>query len=128
MNIPEARPDPPPPPENSRDSVAFGLHHFAFEVEDKAAFDAWEKHLRDNGIEFIGGPVVHSPTRTETSSGGGGGDRAMYFCDPDGNTIEIFCDMANVGEDGIFDREQHAARIKSDGYDPEKVELPTVHL
>jgi catechol 2,3-dioxygenase len=123
MNVPEARPDPQPPVVDSRSSVEYGLAHFAFEVEDKATFDAWEKHLRENGVELTHGPVVHSPTHPD-GDGLWGENRALYFCDPDGNNIEIFCDMAIVGEDGVFDREQHAARIRRDGYDPDEVALP----
>ncbi|MFP6891266.1 MAG: VOC family protein [Nitrospinota bacterium] len=123
MNVPEAQPDPQPPVVDSRSSVEYGLAHFAFEVEDKATFDAWEKHLRENGVELTHGPVVHSPTHPD-GDGLWGENRALYFCDPDGNNIEIFCDMAIVGEDGVFDCEQHTARIRSDGYDPEKVALP----
>ncbi len=121
----ENQPTPAPPTDNSRTSPAFGLHHMAFEVENKEALEEWETHLRANGVEISAGPVVHSPTHPD-GDGLWGENRAMYFCDPDGNAIEIFCDMATVGEDGIFDAKQHAARIKSDGYDPKDVKLPTV--
>lgn len=123
MNVPEAQPDPQPPVVDSRSSAEYGLAHFAFEVEDRATFDAWEKHLRENGVELTHGPVVHSPTHPD-GDGLWGENRALYFCDPDGNNIEIFCDMAIVGEDGVFDRKQHAARIRRDGYDPDEVALP----
>lgn len=127
MLTPENQPDPAPAPETTRSSPAFGLHHMAFEVESKEALAEWEAHLRANGVEIVGGPVVHSPTHPD-GDGLWGENRAMYFPDPDGNTIELFCDMATVGEDGVFDAEQHAARIKSDGYDPKDVPLPTVNL
>jgi len=87
MNVPEAQPDPQPPVVDSRSSVEYGLAHFAFEVEDKATFDAWEKHLRENGVELTHGPVVHSPTHPD-GDGLWGENRALYFCDPDGNNIE----------------------------------------
>ena len=48
----------------------------------------------------------------------------MYFCDPDGNAIEICCDMMVVDEKCEVDPAWHAERIKSDGHDPEKVHLP----
>ncbi len=125
QNAPEFHPEAPPSSENSRTRVDYGLHHFAFEAEDRATFDAWEKHLTENGVEFVSGPIVHSPTHPD-GDGLWGENRAMYFCDPDGNTIEIFCDMARVSEDGEFDWAQHAERIRRDGYDPDEVPLPKV--
>ena len=126
MLPPENQPDSAAPVENSRNSPTLGLHHMAFEIENKEVFEEWEAHILANGIEFTGGPVVHSPTHPD-GDGLWGENRAMYFSDPDGNSIELFCDMGIV-ENGIFDAEQHAARIKSDGYDPKDVDLPTVTL
>ena len=120
---PEARPENPPPPENTRTRREYGFHHFAFEVEDKKTFDAWEKHLRENGIEFTNGPLLHSPTHPE-GDGTWGENRAMYFCDPDGNAVEICCDMMVVDENGEVDPAWHATRVKSDGFDPAKVPIP----
>ena len=94
---PQYRPQDAPRPANSRKTLQYGLHHFAFEVEDKAAFEAWEKHLRVLGIEFVHGPLVHSPVHPE-GDGSWGENRALYFCDPDGNAIEIFCDLLEMGQ------------------------------
>jgi catechol 2,3-dioxygenase-like lactoylglutathione lyase family enzyme len=114
---PEYRPKDAPPPVNTLAKPAFGLHHFAFEVEDKAEYEAWQKHLADHGVEIVHGPMVHSPTHPE-GDGSWGENRAMYFCDPDGNAVEIFCDMGIVDENGEMDREWFADRLRREGYDP----------
>ena len=44
-----------------------------------------------------------------------GENRAVYFCDPTGNAIEIFCDMAEMTEDNRIDRRWHAERLLRDG-------------
>ena len=116
------------PPSNSRDTYAYGLHHFAFEVKNKIEFKKWEKHLLENKIKIVKGPLVHSPTHPE-GDGSWGENRALYFCDPDGNAIEIFCDMANINFatheiDDLWFRQ----RIKKDGFDPHKVSKPNLNI
>ncbi|MEE9255612.1 MAG: VOC family protein [bacterium] len=113
----EFRPKDPPPPMNTLANPVFGLHHFAFEVEDRAEYDAWQKHLAEQGVEIVHGPLVHSPTHPE-GDGSWGENRAMYFCDPDGNAVEIFCDMGVMDENGEYDREWFADRLRRDGHDP----------
>ncbi len=55
-----------------------GLYHVAFEVPDKRAFALAYKKLKEAGIRA--GPVDHLISW------------AMYFSDPDGNGLEIYCD------------------------------------
>jgi catechol 2,3-dioxygenase len=55
-----------------------GLFHLAFDVENKAAFAEAYERLRDDGIELS--PVDHV-------IGWG-----LYFPDPDGNLLELYCD------------------------------------
>ncbi|MDA0998914.1 MAG: VOC family protein [bacterium] len=110
-------------PKEDRSPSGYGLHHFAFSVEDKAEFDAWYDHLKANGVKFVKEPVVHSPTHPE-GDGSWGENRAMYFPDPDGNLIEIFCDMGILNKNNEFNREWHAGRLKRDGHDPAKTEPP----
>jgi len=116
------------PPSNSRDTHAYGLHHFAFEVKNKIEFKKWEKHLLENKIKIVKGPLVHSPTHPE-GDGSWGENRALYFCDPDGNAIEIFCDMANINFatheiDDLWFRQ----RIKKDGLDSHKISKPNLNI
>tara|TARA_Y100000590_G_C15489478_1_gene927120 strand:+ start:526 stop:792 length:267 start_codon:yes stop_codon:yes gene_type:complete len=74
------------------------------------------------------GPLVHSPTHPE-GDGSWGENRALYFCDPDGNAIEIFCDMANINFatheiDDLWFRQ----RIKKDGFDPLEILKPDLNI
>jgi len=55
-----------------------GLFHLAFDVENKAAFAEAYERLHGDGIELS--PVDHA-------IGWG-----LYFHDPDGNMLELYCD------------------------------------
>lgn len=97
-----------------------GFHHFALMVRGRTEFEAWKDWILENGIEIVRGPVVHSPTHPE-GDGTWGENRAMYFCDPDGHRIEIFCDMAELtpGTNAI-DPAWFANRLEQEGYDSSK--------
>lgn len=66
---------------------ATGLFHVAFEVPDKTAFAHAYALLQQHNV-----PVVITDHRISW---------AMYFTDPDGNGIEIYCDTRH--EDGGSD-------------------------
>lgn len=128
QNAPEFWPENPPPPEDTRRRKEFGIHHMAFESEDRETFEAWLAHLGENGIEFTAGPVVHSPAHPE-GDGLPGENRAVYFSDPDGNSIEIFCDMGLTEDGGAAIRaDWFRDRLRRDGYDLEGAPLPEPHL
>lgn len=97
-----------------------GIHHFALRVRDRAEFDAWVTWLRENGVAIVRGPLVHSPTHPE-GDGTWGENRALYFCDPDGHRIEIFCEMAAMDPrtNGIEPR-WYAERLRQEGLDPSR--------
>lgn len=115
-------------PTNSRDTRTFGLHHFAFEVKNKIEFENWKKHLIKNKIKIVKGPLVHSPTHPE-GDGSWGENRALYFCDPDGNAIEIFCDMADINfETHEIDDLWFKKRIKKDGFNPREISKPDLNF
>jgi catechol 2,3-dioxygenase len=61
---------------------ATGLYHFALEVPDRDALRAAHRRLRENGVEVDA--VDH------------GISWALYFADPDGNGVEIYCDTREV--------------------------------
>ena len=63
------------------------------------------------------GPLVHSPTHPE-GDGTWGENRAMYFCDPDGHRIEIFCDLARMDEANGIEKEWYENRLRREGIDP----------
>ncbi|MBU6399239.1 MAG: VOC family protein [Verrucomicrobia bacterium] len=50
-------------------------NHFALRADD---LDAWERHLREQGVEFL--PRKHRPD----------GAQQVFLRDPDGHTIELF--------------------------------------
>ena len=82
------------------------LQHIALEVESR---DEWLKALADmrrKGVEIVEGPLVHGPEGTPSNIGGSG-SRSFYFLDPDGNRIEIFCDMMKVPNDEPFPRPEY---------------------
>src|SRR5262249_9691906 len=72
---------------------AAGPHHFSFVVDGRAAFEEMLAKVRGAGVEIVHGPVKHSPTHPD-GDGSWGENRSFYFCDPDGNRIEITCEMA----------------------------------
>ncbi|MEW6301681.1 MAG: VOC family protein [Thermodesulfobacteriota bacterium] len=61
-----------------------GLHHVALQVEDFAALKEWYRTLQRHGVAIVRA-VDHGVTKS------------IYFCDPAGNRLELYCD---VGEDG----------------------------
>ena len=104
--------------------AAVGLHHVAFEAASREEFDRWVAHLRALGVEFVMGPVVHSPAHPE-GDGTLGENRAVYFLDPSGNGIEIFCDLAEM--DPGTNRVSEAwfrDRLRRDGHSPAAADPP----
>lgn len=81
--------------EDSGKVPAVGLHHFAFQVDCEEAFHQFVKYLEEKGIPFVRGPVLHSPTDPR-GDGTWGENWAVYFTDPDGHRIEVFCCMAKI--------------------------------
>ncbi len=94
-----------------------GLHHFAFRVKDRVEFLAWRDWLEECGVKIVRGPLVHSPTHPE-GDGTWGENRAMYFCDPDGHRIEIFCDLARMDKANGIEKEWYENRLRREGIDP----------
>ena len=83
------------------------LQHIALEVSNR---DEWLKALADvkrKGVPIIHGPLVHGPEGDPTNIGGSG-SRSFYFHDPDGNLLEIFCEMMKVPNDEPFPRPEYA--------------------
>lgn len=105
-----------PPEGSSFETAKVGLHHLALRVTSKKDLDAWDAYLREEGIEVFYGPVVHSPTHPE-GDGFWGENRALYFADPSGNSIELFCDMAEMDpQSNQVNEAWFRARLERDGY------------
>jgi glyoxylase I family protein len=74
---------------DSFDERAVGLDHFALRVPDRAALEAWARHLNDLGIE-------HSGVKEEN------GGPLIVFRDPDNIQLELWAfdwDLVNTNVD-----------------------------
>ena len=74
LAVAEVGPDAPAPRERS-----IGLSHIAFRMSDEAALSAAYADLKKNDVRIIGA-INHGVTKS------------VYFCDPDGNQLELYCD------------------------------------
>jgi catechol-2,3-dioxygenase len=61
-----------------------GLHHTAWQLGSFAELQAAHRELRELGIP-VESTVEHNVTRS------------VYFHDPDGNRVELYCDMVERG-------------------------------
>jgi catechol 2,3-dioxygenase len=68
-------PDADPPKDNQ-----VGLVHVALVVDDLETVKAWYARLKAHGV-----PIVGTADHAVSNS--------MYFKDPEGNTLEIYCDV-----------------------------------
>ncbi len=73
-----------------------GLHHIAFEMPSREDWLNFIDHVRKCEVEIVQGPLVHAPEGSEHHFVGGSGSHAIYFLDPDGNRIEVYCWMMTV--------------------------------
>jgi catechol-2,3-dioxygenase len=80
-------------------STKRGLFHFAFELRDWSHLGNACDMLARSGILLVNGPVRH----------GLGHNQAIYFRDPDGNLVELFCDLDRMSDEslGYFDPRPH---------------------
>ena len=86
------------------------VQQIAFQVENRDEFMRALAHLHTNGVEIITGPLTHG-----IESGGnieGSGSRSFYFCDPDGNRLEIFTDGMKVPNGEEFPRPEYADALR----------------
>jgi catechol 2,3-dioxygenase len=61
-----------------------GLHHMAWQVGSFAELQSAYRELRDWGVT-VDATIAHNVTRS------------IYFADPDGNRVELYCDMVEHG-------------------------------
>ncbi len=86
------------------------IQQIAFEVENRDEFMKALAHLHTKGVKIINGPLTHG-----IESGGnieGSGSRSFYFCDPDGNRLEIFTDGMKVPNGETFPRAEYADALE----------------
>jgi len=75
-----------------------GLHHVALQVENLAALKDAYRTLKEHEV-----PIVRAVDHGITKS--------IYFCDPAGNRLELYCD---VGEDGLAEIRRQNGRAMAD--------------
>ncbi len=63
------------------------LHHLAIELENQEELLRAVEFLKSKGVE-----IVHGPGQWAAA----GSHKDVYFLDPDGNWVELFCDMEQI--------------------------------
>ena len=76
--------------EQKRGAAAGNIHHIALEVADLDELKSIRKYLLAQGVHFHG-KIKHE---------GPGMNYALDFDDPDGNRVQFFCGMDQIGWDG----------------------------
>ena len=82
---------------NSMAEAKPGFQHLAFELRDRGEWLKALRHVKECGVRIEYGPLVHGPEGDGFEQGSG--NRAFYFCDPDGNYIELYCDIDTFREE-----------------------------
>jgi catechol 2,3-dioxygenase-like lactoylglutathione lyase family enzyme len=80
--IPPGSPDADDLPRYSRP----GLEHFSYLVDSLEAMEEAARFLQEKGIEIVRGIGKHGP----------GENCFLVFKDPDGNNVEIYCEMQQI--------------------------------
>jgi catechol-2,3-dioxygenase len=80
--------DPPPHWETGR-AAAPGLHHIAFELDTFEQLRDAARYARENGVPIDG-----------MRTGGPGTQLRLYLLDPEGNVVELYWGIDQIGWDG----------------------------
>jgi catechol 2,3-dioxygenase-like lactoylglutathione lyase family enzyme len=72
------------------DSPAFGLHHIAFELPTPEQLLEMFREVKEQGVEIF-----------SARCGGPGNQPRFYIHDPDGNLLEFYWGIDEIGWDGI---------------------------
>ena len=67
------------------------LMHLAFALEDGMTTASFAERLEEKGVPIVYGPVRH--TAAPEGDGTWGGNRSVYFQDPDGHLLEGYTEM-----------------------------------
>lgn len=63
-----------------------GMEHFSYLVEDWAEMERTAEILKQHGVEIVRGIGKHGP----------GENLFLVFKDPDGNNVEVYCEMTQI--------------------------------
>lgn len=77
------------------------LQHIAFEVADLNELKRIKKYLEQSGVRVLG-KIRHE---------GPGGNYVVNFLDPEGNMLQFFSDMDQIGWDGMSRPKEHWKRF-----------------
>jgi catechol-2,3-dioxygenase len=73
-----------------------GLEHFSYLIDSYEEMERSVKVLQEHGVEIVRGIGRHGP----------GNNLFLVFKDPDGNNIEVYCEMTQISE-----REEHEPQV-----------------
>jgi catechol 2,3-dioxygenase-like lactoylglutathione lyase family enzyme len=80
-----------------------GLEHFSYLVDDVEEMERAVKVLQANGIEIVRGIGKHGP----------GENLVLVFKDPDGNNVELYCEMTQITPDQPYEAKVWERNIDS---------------
>ncbi|MEE9550127.1 MAG: VOC family protein [Candidatus Binatia bacterium] len=83
-----------PLPKESHESVSADrkeIQQISYEVDREEDLRRALKFLKEKGVTIVSGLRQRGP----------GGDKTIDFLDPDGNNIQLFCEMDQIGWDDV---------------------------
>jgi catechol 2,3-dioxygenase-like lactoylglutathione lyase family enzyme len=90
-------------------AITYGLHHIAFEVSTPEQLVALYRDFKDRGIEIV-----------NAREGGPGNQPRFYARDPDGNLLEFYWGIDEIGWDGRPREYQPISEIELEDFDFEQ--------
>ncbi len=80
-----------------------GLEHFSYLVDDMAEMERAAQVLQAHGVEIVRGIGKHGP----------GENLFLVFKDPDGNNVELYCEMTQIPAGQTYDAKVWERNIDS---------------
>lgn len=80
-----------------------GLEHFSYLVDDLAEMERAVLLLQAHGVEIVRGIGKHGP----------GENLFLVFKDPDGNNVELYCEMTQITQDQPYEAKVWERNIDS---------------
>ncbi|SIO55498.1 catechol 2,3-dioxygenase [Burkholderia sp. GAS332] len=92
-----------------------GLEHFSYLIDSYEEMERSVKVLQEHGVEIVRGIGRHGP----------GNNLFLVFKDPDGNNVEVYCEMTQIGERDAHEPQVWERTIESfDQYRFERFVVP----
>ena len=96
-----------------------GLEHFSYLIDSYEEMERSVKVLQEHGVEIVRGIGRHGP----------GNNLFLVFKDPDGNNVEVYCEMTQIGEREAHEPQVWERTVESfDQYRFERFVVPPPHL